>query len=111
VPGAEVGQAQLRQLYADLRPAAFESFLGGLWIEAPAPARRPAAVVEFDAASRRIAINDGDTLESFVWRDTVRTLYDRIVVVAESEAVSRIRRTFSIRAADPASITVTIRGD
>lgn len=111
VPGEEVGQAQLRQLYADLRPAAFEVFLDGLWGETPAPARRPATVVEFDAVSRRIAINDGDTLESFAWRDTVRTLYDRIVVVAESEAVSRIRRTFAIRATDPSTVAISIRGD
>ena len=111
VPGERVGQDQLRQLYADLRPAAFEGFLAGLWTQAPAPASRPAVVVQFDVDSRRIAINDGDTLESFSWRDTVRTLFDRIVVVAENEAVSRIRRTFSIRATDPAAITVSIRGD
>ena len=111
VPGERVGQEQLRQLYADLRPAAFEWFLAGLWTQAPAPASRPAVVVQFDVDSRRIAINDGDTLESFSWRDTVRTLFDRIVVVAENEAVSRIRRTFSIRATDAAAITVSIRGD
>jgi hypothetical protein len=111
VPGEQVGQEQLHQLYADLRPAAFESFLEGLWGETPAPARRPATVVQFDAASRRIAINDGDTLESFAWRDTVRTLFDRIVVVAENEAVSTIRRTFSIRATGASTISLSIRGD
>jgi hypothetical protein len=68
-------------------------------------------VVQFDPASRRIAINDGDTLESFTWRDTVRTLHDRIVVVAENEAVSRIRRTFSVRATDAVTVSVSIRGD
>lgn len=111
VPGEQVGQEQLRQLYADLRPAAFETFLAGLWGETPVPARRAMVVVQFDPASRRIAINDGDTLESFAWRDTVRTLYDRIVVVAENEAVSRIRRTFSIHAVDAGTISVFIRGD
>ncbi|MCX7028655.1 MAG: pallilysin-related adhesin [Spirochaetes bacterium] len=111
VPGEQVGQEQLRQLYADLRPAAFESFIAGLWGETPAPARRPSIIVQFDVASRRIAINDGDTLESFAWRDTVRTLFDRIVVVAENEAVSRIRRTFSIRASGASTIAVSIRGD
>jgi hypothetical protein len=111
VPGEQVGQEQLRQLYADLRPEAFEGFLIGPWCETPAPARRPAVIVQFDAASRRIAINDGDTLESFAWRDTVRTLFDRIVAVGESETVSRIRRTFSIRATGASTITVSIRGD
>jgi hypothetical protein len=111
VPGEQVGQEQLRQLYADLRPAAFEGFLAGLWTQTPAPASRPAVVVQFDVDSRRIAINDGDTLESFAWRDTVRTLFDRIVVVAENEAASQIRRTFSIRATDAAAVTVSIRGD
>ncbi len=111
VPGEQVGQEQLNLLYADLRPAAFESFLEGLWGETPVPARRAMVVVQFDPASRRIAINDGDTLESFTWRDTVRTLHDRIVVVAENEAVSRIRRTFSVRATDAMTISVSIRGD
>jgi hypothetical protein len=111
VPGEQIGQEQLRQLHADLRPAAFEGFLDGLWLETPAPARTPATVVQFDAASRRIALKDGDTLESFAWRDTVRTLFDRIVVVAENEAVSRIRRTFSIRATDASTISLSIRGD
>jgi hypothetical protein len=111
VPGEQVGQEQLRQLYADLRPAAFESFLEGLWGETPQPARRPATVVQFDVASRRIAINDGDILESFAWRDTVRTLFDRIVVVADNEVVSRMRRTFAIRATSASTISVSIRGD
>jgi len=111
VPGEQVGQEQLRQLYADLRSEAFESFLGGLWRETPAPDRRPAVVVQFDAASRRIAINDGDTLESFAWRDTVRTLFDRIVVVTQNEVVTRMTRTFSIRATGASQIAVTIRGD
>jgi hypothetical protein len=111
VPGEQVGQEQLRQLYADLRPTAFESYIDGLWAETPAPARRPSTVVQFDPSSRRIAIYDGDTLESFAWRDTVRTLFDRIVVVAENEAVSRIRRTFSIRATGASTISVSIRGD
>ncbi len=111
VPGEQVGQEQLRQLHADLRPAAFEIFLEGLWRETPTPSRRPATVVQFDTASRRIAINDGDTLESFAWRDTVRTLFDRIMVVAENEAVSRIRRTFSIRATGASTISISIRGD
>jgi hypothetical protein len=111
VPGEQVGQEQLRQLYADLRPEAFEVFLTGLWGETPEPASHAGIIVQFDAITRRIAINEGDTLESFAWRDTVRALFDRIVVVAESEAVSRIRRTFSIRATGAASITVSIRGD
>jgi hypothetical protein len=111
VPGDQVGQDQLRQLYADLRPAAFEGYLAGLWGATPAGATRPSVVVQFDTASRRIAINDGDSLESFAWRDTVRTLFDRIVVVAENEAVSRITRTFSIRAAGASEISVSIRGD
>jgi hypothetical protein len=111
VPGEQVGQEQLHQLYADLRPEAFEGFLTGLWVETPAPARRAAVIVQFDAASRRIAINDGDILESFAWIDTVRTLFDRIVAVGESETVSRLHRTFSIRATGASTITVSIRGD
>ena len=99
VPGEQVGQEQLRQLYADLRPAAFEAVpRWSLDSKRPHLPGGRRSVVQFDAASRRIAIKDGDTLESFAWRDTVRTLFDRIVVVAENEAVSRIRRTFSIRA-------------
>jgi hypothetical protein len=111
VPGEQVGQDQLRQLYADLRPAAFEGFIAGLWGETSSRTARPSIVVQFDVASRRIAINDDDTLESFAWRDTVRTLFDRIVVVAENEAVPRITRTFSIRAIGAAEIAVSIRGD
>jgi hypothetical protein len=111
VPGDQVGQDQLRQLYADLRTGAFEQFVAGLWIEAPAPAAGPALIVQFDPVARRIAINDGRTLESFTWRDTVRTLFDRIVAVTENEAVPSMHRTFSVRATGAATIAVSIRGD
>ncbi len=111
VPGDQVGQDQLRQLHADLRPEAFEQYVAGLWTETPAPAAGPALIVQFDPVARRIAINDGRTLESFVWRDTVRTLFDRIVAVTENEAVPSMHRTFSIRATGAAAIAVSVRGD
>ena len=111
VAGEQVGQDQIRQLHADLRPEAFEQFVAGLWTETPAPAAGPALIVQFDPATRRIAINTGDSLESFVWRDTVRTLFDRIVAVTENEAVPSMHRTFSIRATGAATLEVSIRGD
>jgi hypothetical protein len=109
VPGDQVGQDQLRQLYADLRPEAFEQFVAGLWTETPAT--ESALIVQFDPVARRIAINDGQTLESFAWRDTVRTLFDRIVAVTENEAVPSMHRTFSIRATGASTVAVSIRGD
>jgi hypothetical protein len=111
VPGDQVGQDQLQQLYADLRPEAFEQFVAGLWTETPAPVKGAALIVQFDPVARRIAINDGQTLESFSWRDTVRTLFDRIVAVTENEAVPSMHRTFSIRATGASAVAVSIRGD
>jgi len=111
VAGDQVGQDQLRQLYADLRPEAFEQFVAGLWTESPAPGAGPALIVQFDPATRRIAINNGETLESFAWRDTVRTLFDRVVAVSVNEAVPSMHRTFSIRATGAATLAVSIRGD
>ncbi len=111
VAGDQVGQDQLRQLYADLRPEAFEQFVAGLWTESPPPKAGPALIVQFDPATRRIAINDGETLESFAWRDTVRTLFDRVVAVSVNEAVPSMHRTFSIRATGASALAVSIRGD
>ena len=109
LPGEQAGQEQLAQLYEDLRPEAFEAFLAGAWVEQQPPRGVPAQILEFRPADRRIAIGSGGTVEVLVWRDTLRTLSDRVLIVAENEVVARSTRTISVRVTGIASLAVTIR--
>jgi hypothetical protein len=111
VPGEQAGQQQLTQLYDDLRPEAFEAFLAGAWVQQQPPRGAPAQIIEFRPADRRIAIASSDTVEVLAWRDTLRTLSDRVVIVAENEVVARSTRTLSVRVTGISSLAVTIRNN
>ncbi|MGO9308909.1 MAG: pallilysin-related adhesin [Spirochaetia bacterium] len=111
IPGEEVQQAQLRTLFTSSGEQAFEQFISGSWVQ---PAKDTfASIITFDPVGRRISLFSGNTLEAYLWRESHRTIYNRLLAVGENETVLQIQliRTFSITVNDPNTITVTIIGN
>ena len=117
IPGEKVQQAQLETLFNSLGEDAFEQFISGSWVQVqPAPKGKGGdtyvSIIDFDPRGRKIALSSGNTQEVYLWRESHRTIYNRLRVVGENETVLQIQliRTFSISADSVNSITVTIGG-
>jgi len=113
IPGEKVEQKQLEKLFTTGTVAAFEEFLAGSWVQislGSGGAEKVGSIVDFQPRSRRLSISSGDTQEVYVWRDTLRTIYNRVILIGENEAVPKITKTFSIGVESASSIAVSIQG-
>ncbi len=52
----------------------------------------------------------GDTEEVYLWRESLRTLYDRLLVTALNDEKTEVARTFSIRATTVNTLEITNQG-
>jgi len=118
IPGEEVRQAQLKALYTSSGELAFEQFISGSWVQVqpgtPGKSRDTyLSIIDFDPVGRKIGLSSGNTQEVYLWQESHRTIYNRLLAIGENEAVPQIQllRTFSITVNDPANITVTIIGN
>lgn len=112
-PGEKVEQKQLEKLFTTGTVAAFEEFLAGSWVQLSLSSAGPekiGSIVDFQPQSRRVSISSGDTQEVYIWRDTLRTIYNRVILIGENEAVPKITKTFSIGVESVSSIAVSIQG-
>jgi hypothetical protein len=111
IPGEKVEQKQLETLFTTGSVPAFEEFLSGSWVQVlPTPAGdRIGAIVDFQPRSRKISISTGDTQEVYVWRDTLRTIYNRVMLVGENEAVPKITKTFSVSVETTSTIALSVQ--
>ena len=118
IPGEDVRQAQLKALYTSSGEQAFEQFIAGSWVQVQAgvPGKtrdQYVSILDFDPVGRKIGLSSGNTQEVYLWRESHRTIYNRLLAIGENETVLQIQllRTFSIAVNDPNSITVTITGN
>jgi hypothetical protein len=111
IPAEKVEQKQLEALFTMGTAAGFEEFLSGSWVQVlPTPAGdRIGAIVDFQPRSRRISISTGDTQEVYVWRDTLRTIYNRVMLIGENESVAKITKTFSVGVETGSSIALSVQ--
>jgi hypothetical protein len=116
-PGEQVLESQLKALFSSTDEGPFEQFLTGSWVHVtPAPngkgPDRYGSIIDFDPRQRTIAISSGNTLDVYVWKDSRRQIYNRLLVIGENATVPQIqlRRTFSVNVDAVNSISVTIGG-
>ena len=111
IPGEEVQQAQLKSLFTGSGERGFEQFISGSWVQVVKDSF--ASIITFDPIGRKISLSSGNTQEAYLWRESLRTIYNTLRAVGENETVLQIRliRTFSITVNDPNTITVTIRSN
>ncbi|HVO37995.1 MAG TPA: pallilysin-related adhesin [Spirochaetia bacterium] len=111
------GQENLTKLLANSGSDTFEDFLTGSWLVAPDdPSRagkdgRYPTIISFDPHGRKIALSYGDTQEIYQWRDSLRTIYNRIYLIGDNDTVPQITRTFAVTALTPTSVSVSIQGN
>ncbi|MFP4564962.1 MAG: pallilysin-related adhesin [Spirochaetaceae bacterium] len=100
VPGSRIEEEQLSELY-DGDAAGFEDFLAGPWYRAESEdATEPAGeIIFFDPSEDRITFHGGETLESYIWLDSQKTIYRSgpgVWVNVRNESLENIRRQVSI---------------
>jgi hypothetical protein len=115
IPGEKAQAVQLEKLYNNLDESAFEDFISGSWVQIqPDPAgKKPDTylqILDFDTLGRKVSLASGDTQEVYLWRQSHRTIYNRMLVIGENETVKQITRTFSISVDSVDNLTVTIVG-
>jgi hypothetical protein len=116
IPGEDVQQAKLKELYLSAGEDAFERFISGSWVQADpaAGASGFSSIIDFDTRNRTIAVATGTTAEDvYDWTESHRTIYKTLRVVGENQTVPLIKliRRFTITADSPTSITVQVSGE
>lgn len=100
IPGSRIEEEQLSELYqGDVE--AFEEFLSGPWYRSVGEdATEPAGeIIFFDPGAQRITFHGGETLESYVWIDSHKTIYRAgpgVWVNVRNESLENIRRQISL---------------
>jgi hypothetical protein len=117
IPGEKVQQTQLQALYNSTGEDAFEQFISGSWVQVQStpggkgPAASP-SIINFDPRGRKIGIGSGNTQEVYLWRTSLHTLYNMLIVDGENETVLDIhlKRRFTIVVDSMTSLSVTTSG-
>jgi hypothetical protein len=100
IPGSRIEEEQLSELYQGTVDD-FEQFLSGPWYRSVGEdATEPAGeIIFFDPAGQRITFHGGETLESYIWIDSHKTIYRAgpgVWVNVRNESLENIRRQISI---------------
>jgi hypothetical protein len=115
VPGERIVQKKLEDLYKSQGAEGFEGFISGAWVSygdtVPTSSNsRPAELINFDPAKRRIARYMGDIEEIYVWSESYRVWTSKIIASAKSEPVPTIARSFIIDVTSIDTIEIKIEG-
>jgi hypothetical protein len=115
IPGEKVEQKQLEKLYTSSDTDQFRAFLDGTWLESralsdPRGASGTYGIIHFQPRERRISVSTGDTEEIYVWRESFRNLFDRLLVMAENDEKPKISRAFTVRATSVNTLEITTQG-
>jgi hypothetical protein len=110
IPGEEVEQQQLKELYRK-NAAAFADFLYGNWYLADAAGEAVAGTVilHFNTANSSFTYYTGGLQESYDWISTYKVLVSRVEINGENELVPFIRKQFYLQVESLDS--VRIRGN
>ncbi|MFP3959784.1 MAG: pallilysin-related adhesin [Spirochaetaceae bacterium] len=99
VSGTRMEEEQLNELY-ESDSEAFDQFLAGPWYRATGDEVEEAGeIIFFDPTSDRITLHGGETLESYEWVDSHKTVFrdgPGIWVNVRNEPLANIRRQISI---------------
>ena len=98
IPGEEVEQQQLRELYRK-NAASFAEFLNGNWYLADAAGEAVAGTVilHFNTADSAFTYFTGGLQESYSWISTYKVLVSRVELNGENELVPFIRKQFYLQ--------------
>ena len=115
IPGEKVEQKQLERLYTSTASDSFEEFLAGSWVQIQPDATgggrdRYLSIINFDPRARKISLSSGDTEEVYIWKDSLRTIYNRLFAIGENETVRQISKTFSLTVETASTLSLSVQG-
>ncbi len=100
IPGSRIEEEQLSELYeSDVE--AFEEFLSGPWYRSHGEdSEEPAGeVIVFDSPAKQITLQGDETLESYEWIDSNKTIFKDgpgVWANVRNESLANIRRQLSV---------------
>lgn len=98
IPGEQVMQTQLRELYRK-NAAAFAEFLNGNWYLAESGEHETSGnvILHFDTSGSSFTYYTGELQESYNWISTYKVLVSRVEINGENELVPFIRKQFYLQ--------------
>ncbi len=112
IPGTEVEEAQLQELY-DGDVAEFQRFLRGPWYRSSGSDSEVDELVFFDPVRSSIVFYRGDRQESFSWETSHKTLHRSgpgLRLNLENESISTVRRQLSATATGIDELLINVDG-
>lgn len=115
IPGEQVEDTQLRELYASREPEGFEALVAGPWYRVlqarpGTPLDLRMEVIHFDVAERRVSLFSGDVQEIYIWNLSRRTLCCSLQIRAHNESIPSIEKKITVTARSLRELHVTIEG-
>jgi hypothetical protein len=108
LPGAEIEEQQLAELFASLELEPFEDYLAGPWYLASSETKDQ--LLLFLPAERKINIFAGDVQEIYDWERSFRSLTSRLLIFANNESINTITKRIMVEIKSSNTIDVTILG-
>ena len=112
IPGKEMEEAQLRELY-DGDVSEFRRFLRGPWFRSSGSESEVDELVFFDPVRSSIVFYRGDRQESFSWENSHKTLHRSgpgLRLNLENESISTVRRQVSLTATGIDEVLINVDG-
>ena len=115
IPGEQVEDTQLRELYASREPDGFEALIAGPWYRMlqarpGTPLDLRMEVIHFDVAKRRVSLFSGDVQEIYIWNISRRTLCCSLQIRVHNESIPSIEKKITVTARSLRELHVAIQG-
>jgi hypothetical protein len=108
LPGAEIEEQQLAELFSSTEVEPFEDYLKGPWYLASSEAKDE--LLLFLPGERKIDLLTGDVQEIYDWERSFRSLTNRLLIFANNESINTITKRILVEIKSSNTIDVTILG-
>jgi len=108
LPGAEIEEQQLAELFSTIAVEPFEEYLAGPWYLASSETKDN--LLLFMPVEKKIDIFTGDVQEIYDWERSFRNLTNRLLIFANNESISTITKRIYVEIKSSNTIDVTVLG-
>jgi hypothetical protein len=113
IPGKNIQEKQLQELFQADSVNVFESFLSGPWYLASQEKRdslSPGDIINFEPDSRKITFYANNIQEIYDWKSSRKNIFRGLSISCTNEAITSIQRQISVAVQSLDTITITVTG-
>lgn len=113
IPGKNIQEKQLQELFQADSAGVFESFLAGPWHLASQEKRdslSPGDIINFEPDSRKITFYADNIQEIYDWKSSRKNIFRGLSISCTNEAITSIQRQISVAVQSLDTITISVTG-